>query len=111
MDIGERTTEQGLLLELDGRLDAEAAPELDRRLEAAVKAGIKRVVVDLGGVNYLSAAGLAAVVAGAKRLAAAEGRLALSRPNDYAREILDATGYGAVLTITASQEEAWGRLS
>lgn len=61
-----------------GAIDADAVPDLERRLLAAVPAGpAPRLVVDLAGVTSLSAAGLDVLLAVQQRLESLGGRLEL----------------------------------
>lgn len=110
MEIKERTERGGLVLELRGRLDGETASGLLSQLDLAIQGGTKKVILDLGGLDYLSAAGLAALVDSAAALERQAGQMALARPAGYAREVLDSTGYSSVLTLARNVDEAWEQL-
>jgi anti-anti-sigma factor len=66
-----------LVLRVAGRIGAESAPQLIEALVAAVEGGDRRILVDLGAVDYLSSAGVIALEATAGRVYAAGGRLVL----------------------------------
>jgi stage II sporulation protein AA (anti-sigma F factor antagonist) len=69
--------EDVLVLTVAGRIGAASAPQLIEALVAAVEGGDRRILVDLGGVDYLSSAGVIALEATAGRVYAAGGRLVL----------------------------------
>jgi anti-sigma B factor antagonist len=54
------------LLEVSGRIDSSTAPLLEQALEKIMKEGRFRVVVDLGETEFMSSAGLRALIAALK---------------------------------------------
>jgi anti-anti-sigma factor len=60
-----------------GRLGTLSSGELIDTLASAIEAGVRRIVLDLSGVDYLSSAGLLALHALLGRLAGAGGDLVL----------------------------------
>jgi anti-sigma B factor antagonist len=96
----------GLVLTLSGELDLATAPELRKRLVAAVDSGTTRIVVDLREVTFMDSIGLAAVLHARSRLRPA-GRLALiATPGSYAQLVLEITGMPQALAIFADRDAA-----
>jgi anti-anti-sigma factor len=96
----------GLVLTLSGELDLATAPELRKRLVAAVDSGTTRIVVDLREVTFMDSIGLAAVLHARSRLRPA-GRLALIvTPGSYAQLVLEITGMPRALAIFADRDAA-----
>jgi anti-anti-sigma factor len=60
-----------------GRVDSTTSAALEQRLNALVGAGERRIVVDFGGVEYISSAGLRVMLALAKKTRDTRGALAL----------------------------------
>ena len=89
-----------------GRLDATNSDEMTDALLTAFDAGDELIVVDLSGLEYISSAGLRALLVGAKRASEEGGKIVLSRPEDYIEEVFDAAGFSAIFTIFASTDEA-----
>lgn len=54
------------LVEVSGRIDSSTAPLLEQELEKIMKEGRFRVVVDLGETEFMSSAGLRALIAALK---------------------------------------------
>jgi anti-anti-sigma factor len=101
-------TERGSvrLVRLEGRLDATNAPEIERRLGEIIGGGATRVVLDCSALEYISSAGLRVFLSVAKRLMAAQGRLALGGPLPQVREILEIAGFTSVMQVAQTVEDA-----
>lgn len=95
-----------LVIGPEGRLDATNSNEMMDKLMAAFDAGDHHIVVDLGQLEYISSAGLRSLLVGAKRASAEGGKIVISRPEDYIKEVFDAAGFSAIFSIYASTEEA-----
>ncbi len=101
MDI-QRTHENGaFLLTLAGRLDATWADAVQAALDAAVRAGEHRIVMDMAGVDYISSAGLRVVIAGYKQLRAVQGGFALRNVQPGVAKVIELSGLGVLLNAPA----------
>ena len=67
VDIGERRQANVLVLAPVGRLDNLTSAAFQTRLLAAVTSGSADVVVDLSGVEYISSAGLRALMTASRQ--------------------------------------------
>jgi len=74
---------------VEGEVDIDTAPHLAAILHTVTDPGPSRVVLDLGAVGFLGAAGLNVIAQVAARLAPAGGRLVLRSPSRQARWLLD----------------------
>jgi len=106
MEFDELHPGPATVLALSGRLDADSAEEIKKRLEEVVDQGRADLVLDLAGVDYLSGAGLRVILSLAQKICLTEGRLVLSGLNDYLQEVFDSTRSSSFLSIASSQEEA-----
>jgi anti-anti-sigma factor len=73
--------EQGgevLRASLDGSLDGATAPKLDADLTARIRSGIRLLILDMKGLNYISSAGLRVVFKAAKTLRGVGGSVGLA---------------------------------
>ncbi|MEX2162413.1 MAG: STAS domain-containing protein [Anaerolineales bacterium] len=66
MEISEKAYKRSTLIKVQGRLDMETSPDLEKYLNKVFKKGQYKVVVDLSGVDYISSAGLRVLVSGLK---------------------------------------------
>ncbi len=89
-----------------GRLDSATSSAFERQLAAIVSRGDARIVLDLGGVDYISSVGLSAILSAAKKVKAANGRLALAGLNDRVRLVFEMSGFLRLLPVFPSVTEA-----
>ena len=95
----------GALIVARGELDVQSVDELRARLNEAIDAGNKRIVMDLAEVSFIDSLSLSALV-GARRKLGDEGRLAVVAVHEYVRLILQATGLEQVLDVFETRAEA-----
>jgi anti-sigma B factor antagonist len=95
----------GALIVAQGELDVQSVDELRARLNEALDAGSKRIVVDLAEVSFIDSLSLSALV-GARRKLGDDGRLAVVAAHEYVRLILQATGLEQVLDVFETREAA-----
>ena len=86
-----------LTLNLEGRLDSNSAPELDSELRADLD-GIRRLVLNLTALSYLSSAGLRVVLSAQKQMNK-QGEMIVTGVNETIMEIFTVTGFADILTI------------
>ena len=98
---GRRVTSEPLRswVSLRGELDVVSAPHLQEILDQLCRNGALEIVLDLSGLEFVSAAGLTVFHRVADHLRAAGGQLILHRPRLLARRALSITGLDMVLTI------------
>jgi stage II sporulation protein AA (anti-sigma F factor antagonist) len=92
-----------------GRLDSNSSPELERRALAEIAAGAPRLVIDLERVDYISSAGLRALLVIAKKLKQPGSRLALCGMTPAVRQIFELAGFLSIFTVEASRADAFRR--
>src|SRR5689334_1632352 len=105
VDIGERRQTNILVLAPVGRIDNLTSPEFQARLLAAVTSSAAEVVIDFSAVEYISSAGLRALMT-ASRQKPKERRLAVARLNAVVHEIFMISRFSHLVPIFATVEEA-----
>jgi anti-sigma B factor antagonist len=99
-----------LVLVLTGRLTAASAAGFAAAVTEALDRGDVRLVVDLGGVDYVSSAGLRALAAAEGQCTRARGGLCLCRLTEPVTIALDLGGLLSQLSIEPTREEAIRRV-
>lgn len=89
-----------------GKLDELQAELLAVILTEQLAAGHKWLIVNLSEVEFLSSAGLKALVAAWQRVRDQKGELALASVNRRVGEVLEMIGLDMVFTISATPEQA-----
>ena len=101
----EETREGARIAAPAGRVDESTAGEFSERLGDAAAAG-GTLIVDLGGLDYMSSRGLRALTLAQRRGSEAGTAIVLARPNETMREILAISRYDMVFRVTDTLEEA-----
>jgi anti-sigma B factor antagonist len=86
-----------LTVTLVGRLDTTTAPQLEREVKLNI-VGVKKLVLDFAGLEYLSSAGLRVILAVQKTMNK-QGEMIIRNVNETIREIFELTGFIDILTI------------
>lgn len=98
IEVRERAPDGTLPIELAGELDMDATfklePELERRLG---EAGTQRVVLDLGGVEFMDSAGLGALLSTRERAEMLGIELSVANPSEAVQRVLEMTGASRLL--------------
>ena len=99
MEILIRESAPATVAEITGSVDGMTAGSLMDRLAEAVKGGQTRLVLDFAGVDYVSSAGLRALLSAMKdaRLHGGDLRLASVRPEVV--RVLDLSGFTTILKL------------
>lgn len=100
------TEDDRLTVEVSGVLDQDTVADLDSRLRELVDDSIRELVLRLQGLDYVSSAGIGALMDWNLRLGRQQGRLVLVGPTEKVGRILDLLGLTPVFNIVESEDEA-----
>jgi anti-sigma B factor antagonist len=89
-----------------GRIDLPAARAIEDAISELCDAGRSHIVIDLGEVDYMASAGLAALLTGVRRARLLRGDVRLAAMNARVREVFEMSGFDQVFTIYATVAEA-----
>jgi anti-anti-sigma factor len=85
------------LVRVSGRLDATGAAALEAELNEAVRAGARKLRLDLSGVTFLSSAGIRVLFRSQQALARLGGELGVTDASDAVRHVLRLSGVDRLL--------------
>lgn len=85
-------------LMIDGRIDTNTSPQLQQAILNAFQKK-KDVVLDFLNVDYISSAGLRALLIGHKTATSKGGSMKISNVSDIVMNIFDVTGFATILKI------------
>ena len=91
---------------LEGRLDSASVVAVEKRFDAATVTCQKHVIVDLGGVSFMTSPAVRMLVAAAKRMAIAGYILVLLEPQRLVNEYLEAADIYRLVPVAYSENEA-----
>jgi anti-sigma B factor antagonist len=102
LSLTTRTVAEHAVLEVGGEVDVYTAPRLRERLIEMIDGGARKVVVDLGRVDFLDSTGLGVLVGALKRLRAVEGTFGLVCDKEPLLKIFRITALDQVFPIYAT---------
>jgi len=100
------------ILVVGGEVDFEVSPQLKARMMKTIKAGRRRVVLDLSDVTFIDSTAIGVIAGAVEKLdEAGGGSLAIVCTHDKVMQIFEITGLDSVITVHPSREEALAALA
>ena len=98
MTIQETVNGDTIQLAVEGSVDINTAPELQAKILSCFQQA-KNVILDFGGVDYLSSAGLRALMLGQKTAMSKNGTMKMMNVQAPIMQVLSMTGFSGILTF------------
>jgi anti-sigma B factor antagonist len=100
------------ILVVGGEVDFEVSPQLKARMMRAIKAGRRRLVLDLSDVTFIDSTAIGVIAGAVEKLdEAGGGSLAIVCMHEKVMQIFEITGLDSVITVHPSREEALAALA
>ncbi len=93
MEISVKPLKQVDIVKVSGRIDSATAPEFDNALKGLLDRGRRKIVIDCEGLEYVSSAGLRAMLAALKAAKSNGGNVVLAQVNERVRDTLALVGF------------------
>jgi anti-sigma B factor antagonist len=94
------------VIALRGEVDISTAPQLERRLLAAIDRGVRTIVVDFTETVFIDSTGLCVLLATQRRLNPVGGELVFVCTAPTVRRLFHITGMDDLFRVHATREEA-----
>lgn len=109
MDLNANHDGKSLVVSLAGRLDVVNAPRFEATLLEEVQRGETSFILDLSDLEYISSAGLRALLVLAKRVQALQGKLLLCGLCGGVQEVFDVSGFSSIFVCCPDLAAAQSR--
>lgn len=96
------------MVTVSGRIDGSNAGELENAFGGLTNDGRYQIVAELGGVEYMSSAGLRALVATMRECKKHRGDLRIANPSERISEVLELAGLDSIFQIYEDPAAAVG---
>lgn len=108
MDLALATRAVGdtTIVVVSGEIDVYTAPRLRDQISQLVGEGVRHLVIDMEGVEFLDSTGLGVLVGALKKVRTQDGSLGLICTQERLLKIFRITGLARVFLIHASTEQA-----
>lgn len=101
---------QTRVISVSGEIHVTTAPEFSQRLNDAIAAGTRGVVIDMSAVEFIDSTGLSVLLNGLRRVTRADGRLALVVSNPTVLRLFEITKLDSTFDIQPTREAALERV-
>lgn len=106
MEVHSRMENNTAVVVVTGKMDALTAPVYQEKLDELIAGGTIAVVVDFDGLDYISSAGLRAILATAKVLKSKGGQVCFANVKGAVKEVFEMSGFGTIFQMHDSVASA-----
>ena len=110
MDIQTERQNGALIAKAEGRIDGVNARDFEEAMKTVITADDSTVVMDLGGLSYISSAGLRVILLIAKTLRKRNAEFVLCSLSAPIREVFEISGFDKIIPVHDSREKALASL-
>lgn len=96
MNLKRKTEKSAMTVVVNGRIDTATAPEFEQGVKPYLD-GVTELVLDFAGVNYVSSAGLRALLS-LHKIMMKQGSMKLVNVNEEVCDVFEVTGFDEILT-------------
>jgi anti-sigma B factor antagonist len=96
---------------LSGRMDFTSSNEFQARMESAIAAGARKVLFDLGDLQYISSSGLGVFIFTAKQVQPDSGKVAFTGLKQHVKNVFDMVGFLNLFEVYLTRDEGLDALS
>lgn len=107
LEIKVEEIDKVIILRLLGRLDAASSGILQDKLKVFINDKKCTILLDFSNIDYLSSAGLRALLAFTKKCKENKGRLGIFGVTDDVMEVIKLTGFDKILNLYKKEKEAF----
>jgi len=106
MHITVEPRDNAAILHLRGEFDTYYCHLLQEEIDEVKKSGVNRIVLNLRLVKFINSTALGAIIKASRSLTKDDGRLVISRPSAFCRDILEKVGLDRVVLVHGTDEDA-----
>jgi anti-anti-sigma factor len=108
MEISTRDHKRASVIRVTGRIDSNTSPEFDSKLKEYINANKVHIVLELDQTDYISSAGVRALISAQKAVKPKGGQVLLSNPSSKVRDVLKLAALESLFPVYSNTEEAVG---
>ena len=108
IDISSRDENGVEVVEVEGKLNTGASPDLDKYLTALIEDGTTKILLNLEYLDFIASTGLRVILATGKKLVGVGGKLVICNPNIMVMDVLNMSGFSQMFEVFESEDEALG---
>jgi anti-anti-sigma factor len=106
MEIIKEEKKDIILLKIDGKFDAVSAPEAEKVIDKVIRDGVKKIVISMEKVRYISSAGLRTLLIAAKDIKAEKGKIVICSMPETVNKVFEISGFSTIFETCDTEAEA-----
>ena len=106
MEITTRDVNDVKVVQIEGELDTGSSPNAQNQLDQLRGQGVKKILLDLTNLDFISSAGLRVLLATAQELKEDSGDLRVCSLNREVKEVFDISGFSTLLMVFDNEAKA-----
>ena len=106
MEITTRDVNEVKVVQIEGELDTGSSPDAQNQLDQLRGQGVKKILLDLTKLDFISSAGLRVLLATAQELKEDSGDLRVCSLNREVKEVFDISGFSTLLMVFDNEAKA-----
>lgn len=106
MKITEKKKDDVTIISVDGKIDSNSSESFEKRLVELLEQKEKKLLLDFSLVDYVSSAGLKAMLIAVKKAKNINAKLAISNPNENVANIINMAGFSAMMPYFSGLDDA-----
>ena len=106
MEITMRDVNDVKVVQIEGDLDTGSSPEAQKQLDQLREKGVKKILLDMAKLDFISSAGLRVLLATAQELKQGGGDFRVCSLNEAVKEVFDLSGFSTLLMVLENEETA-----
>ncbi|MEK6575748.1 MAG: STAS domain-containing protein [Chloroflexota bacterium] len=110
MEISTRDHKRASVIRITGRVDSNTCPQFDQKLKEYINANRVHIVVEMDKTDFLSSAGVRALISAQKAVRPKGGQVVLSNPSEKVRDVLKLAALESLFPVYDDTESAIGAL-
>jgi anti-sigma B factor antagonist len=106
LELSDRTVDDVTVVDLEGKMNTGTSPDADAYLSQLISGGSNHLLLNMGGIDYISSSGLRVVLSTGKKLSASGGKLAFCNLNPSVGEVFRVSGFNSIFQVFESEQDA-----
>jgi len=108
MEIQTRRAGDVLVVDMTGRLESRTSGPVATELNRIAQGGDRKILLNVKGLEYVSSAGLRAILVAAKLVQVNGGAVKICGANDTVRHVMEVSGFNSLLNLYDTEATALG---
>jgi len=106
LEMSNRSVEDVTVIQLEGKMNTATSSDADVHLSQLIANGSSKLLLNMGGVDYISSSGLRVILANGKKVNTFGGKLAFCNLNPSVGEVFRISGFNSIFPVFDTEQDA-----